>query len=58
MIFFRYVKEAFNLKLKDNEFCNCEPCWCGKCQEHYRQNFIKALKSEGIEIIGFDEKDN
>jgi len=53
----KQLKKLFTArKLKKDEVCNAEPCWCGRCDAYYENNFRKACEAEGIKFINISDK--
>jgi len=53
----KQLKKLLKIRtLGDNEVCNAEPCWCGRCDTHYANNFRKACEAEGIKFINISDK--
>jgi hypothetical protein len=52
------IKEIFTKsKLKENEVCNAESCWCKKCDAHYANNFKKACEASGVKFININDEE-
>lgn len=54
----KQIKQFFKIRrLKENEVCNAEPCWCGKCDAHYANNFRKACEASGVKFISINNEE-
>ena len=57
--FLKKIKKFFSIRrLKEGEVCNADPCWCGKCEAHYANNFRKACEANKIKVINISDEKN